>query len=76
MYEVHIELNDVRGSLCALVKSSLSDLEVELPVLIVAVVEYKPICFLGSRAISSIVCVKDEDARGYATRMTIECLFT
>lgn len=82
MYEVHIELNDVHGLLCALLNSSLSDLEVELPVLAVARVEYEPIRFLGSGATSNVLC----ERRGFqricgkysssweTCRMTIEGL--
>jgi hypothetical protein len=70
-YKVHCELNDVRGSLCALLKSSLSDLEVELPVLTVSGVEYEPIRFLGSGAISNVLCVKDEDGREYAAKIPL-----
>lgn len=70
-YEVHVELNDVRGSLCALLKSSLSDLEVEVPVLSVSRVEYEPIRFLGSGATSNVLCVKDEDDREYAAKIPL-----
>lgn len=67
-YEQHVELNDVRGSLCAILKSSLNLLEVEVPVLTVSGVEYEPIRFLGSGATSNVLCVKDENAREYAAK--------
>ena len=70
-YEVHDELNDVRGSLCALLNISLGDLGVELPSLTVCGVEHEPIRFLGSGATSNVLCVKGEDGREYATKVPL-----
>lgn len=69
MYEVYVELNDVCGFLCVLLKSSFSDFEVEVLVLSVFRVEYELICFLGFGVISNVFCVKDEDDREYVVKI-------
>lgn len=68
---MHCELNDVRGSLCALLKCSLRYLEVELPVLSVCGVEYEQIRFLGSGATSYVLCVIDEAGKEYAAKIPV-----
>ncbi|KAG0604335.1 hypothetical protein M758_10G163800 [Ceratodon purpureus] len=70
-YEVHNELNDVRGSLYALLNSSLNDLGVELPPLTVCGVEHEPIRFLGSRATSNVLFVKGEDDKEFAAKVPL-----
>lgn len=70
-YEVHDELNDVRGSLCALLNSSLIDLGVELPSLTLCGVQHEPIRFLGSGATSHVLCVKGDDDTEYAAKVPL-----